>query len=82
MENTQRAIDLGAHQRAIVAQLQQDQNRLAELDEERERVVARIHAGRGKLDLIADLATLGLNEGQIGRGGRAGDVKSSEPPST
>jgi hypothetical protein len=49
-------INLSTFQRAIVEQLQQDQQRLLELNEERERVIARIHAGRGKLDFIAELA--------------------------
>ena len=49
-------IDLGAHQRAVAGQIQADQQRLKELNEERERVIERINAGRGKLDLIAELA--------------------------
>jgi cell division protein FtsB len=54
--DTNRAIDLGAKQRAIIVQLRQDQQRLAELDEERAQCLARINASRGQLDLIAELA--------------------------
>lgn len=48
-------IDLGARQRVVLAQLQQDQRRLAALNQERDTVIARINASRGKLELIAEL---------------------------
>jgi len=50
-------LDLGVFQRATITQLQQDQQRLTELDTEREQLVARIHASRGKLDLLAEMAS-------------------------
>lgn len=48
-------INLASYQRAIVAQLQADEGRLAVLRREVDAIMARIHAGRGKLDLIAEL---------------------------
>jgi hypothetical protein len=49
-------VDLGAYQRAIIAQLQADQGRLVECERECLRLREAIISGRGKLDLLAELA--------------------------
>jgi len=51
-----RGIDLGAKQRAIITQIQADEDQLVQLRREIEAATARLHASRGKLDLIAELA--------------------------
>lgn len=56
-------VDLGAYQRAIIAQIQTDQGRLVECERECQRLREAIISGRGKLDLLAELAG---NQGQVG----------------
>lgn len=50
-----RTLDLGAKQRAVVDQLQRDQGYVAHLKQEIAVVRERIAAGKGKLDLLAEL---------------------------
>jgi hypothetical protein len=59
VEETPTAIDLSALQRRIMAQVQQYQGRLVELDQERHQLANQIVALRGQLDLIAELSRQG-----------------------
>jgi hypothetical protein len=51
-----RGVDLGAHHRTIMQQIQAAEQRLIELEHERAQAFATLNAWRGKLELLAEIA--------------------------